>query len=83
MSKETIELLKILKDETQSRSVFDRCDAVIARLESPPTPREVLSMWKAAANSDNYVSWTTDNGADVWMVHLPEAIRDGEEVRIK
>ena len=45
MTTETIALLTILRDETQSRDVLARCDAEIARLAQPVTPRAVLNAW--------------------------------------
>ena len=67
MSKETIELLKILKDETQSRSVFDRCEAELASLKwTEPSP--------------NAQAWNTTVAGRYADVQI---IRGGEEVRIK
>ena len=76
MSTETIALLTILRDETQSRDVLERCDAEIGRLAAPiasvTIPAGVLSV-------NDAVSWTFCNsGSNVFQV-----IRGGEEVRIK
>ena len=46
MTTETIALLTILRDETQSRDVLKRCNAEIARLAQPVTPRAVLNAWQ-------------------------------------
>ena len=48
MSTETIALLTILRDETQSRAVHARCVAEIERLGKPPAPRAIPIIWKAA-----------------------------------
>ena len=43
MTTETIALLTILRNETQSRDVRKRCDAEIERLSQPPRPPYVVT----------------------------------------
>lgn len=84
MTTETIALLTILRDETQSRDVLARCDAEIARLAQPVTPR-------AVSNAPKGNDWDALVRAAVakrfWTTPPPKVgvviIRDGQEVRIK
>lgn len=62
MSKETIELLKILKDETQSRSVFQRCEAEIASLKwAKPMVADVGHILPGGENEAGLAIWRNGN----------------------
>lgn len=39
MDPKTRSLIELLRDETQSRSVFDRCNEVLAAADAPKPPR--------------------------------------------
>ena len=52
MSKEAIELLRILREETQSRDVLARCDAEIERLSKP---KAIIGLDLARPGSDRSV----------------------------
>lgn len=93
MSKETIELLKILKDETHSRSVFDRCEAELASLKwTEPSPN--AKAWNTTVAGRAFVemdvkpgpwNFVTAEELEIYKRACADAygIRDGEEVRIK
>ena len=59
MSKEAIELLRILREETQSRDVLARCDAEIERLNST---KPYIGIDYARPNSDRsiFYEWFVD-----------------------
>lgn len=85
MSKETIELLTILRDETQSRAVHARCVAEINRIDFDLS-KTLAAMWAAInhpkANAEADVSRALKDaaiqgmgylrvGSDGTMQHLP------------
>lgn len=77
MSAETIALLRHLREiEPHSRSIVERCDAEIKRLSEPPTPRSILSAWKA-------IDWDAINHPQANAEADVQIIRGGETVRIK
>ena len=63
----TRSLIETLRDETQSRSVYDRCNEVLAATEASK-PRDTRNAWKKYVDEFHGVSTITATEAEVEII---------------